>query len=220
MVKTRSRAILVVLFWGGLWGLAEAMLGHALHLLRIPGLAGWIMFPVGFWTIRRAYRQSGRAVVLAGVPAAAAAVKLADFLLPVSDPFIVINPAAAILLEGCAVAVLFLRLKGRTPSLASLLAAAAAWRAAYSGWGIAASAFLQASNRFGLAGFNPWSYFAADSLINAALIRASFEVAKREASGKLRPRSLGWLDLMAANPALAVSAVLLAAAAEILLRRG
>lgn len=34
------------LFWGSVWGLAEATLGHLLHLARVPGLPGLAMVPV------------------------------------------------------------------------------------------------------------------------------------------------------------------------------
>ena len=221
MARIRTRAAWVILFWGGLWGLVEAVLGHALHLLRIPGLAGWIMFPVGFWMMRRAFALNGRAVVLAGIPAAAAAVKLADFLLPLSDPFMVINPAAAILLEGLAAGFLLMRSKEQTPSFLSLVAVSAAWRAAYFGWGSAAAALWGAPTVFGLDGFDPWRYFAFDPLIAAALIQAAFLAARSGAAAalKLRAGSRG-VDRMAGRPAWAVASILWAAAVDILLRRG
>jgi hypothetical protein len=218
MNKSGSRAVAAVLFWGGLWGIAEAVVGHALHLIRVPGLAGWVMFPFGLWMMRQAFRRSGRTLALAGVPAVAAAVKLADFILPVSDPFIVINPAAAILIEGFAAAVLLLGARKRTPTFASLLSAAAAWRVAYFGWGLASSALPHASNRFGGAGFDPWSFFALDSLINATLIGAGFEVAKRRPSVRVGDGILGWAERITAWPIAAGATVLAAVAAEILSR--
>jgi hypothetical protein len=50
----------VALFYGPRWGLAEATARHILHLVRIPGLAGFIMFPVGFFLMSRAFSRSGR----------------------------------------------------------------------------------------------------------------------------------------------------------------
>jgi len=220
MARTRTRTVSVILFWGGLWGLAEAVLGHGLHLLRIPGLAGWIMFPVGFWMMRRAFALNGRAVVLAGIPAAAAAVKMADFLLPLSDPFMVINPAAAILLEGLAAGFLLMRSEERTPSFLSLVAVSAAWRAAYFGWGSAAATLWGASGVFGLDGFAPWRFFAVDPLISAALIQAAFLAARSRGAAAFRFRAGRPLDRLAGRPAWAVASLLWAAAVEILLRRG
>jgi len=39
--------LFIPLFWGSLWGIAEASLGHVLHLVGFPGLAGIVMFLLG-----------------------------------------------------------------------------------------------------------------------------------------------------------------------------
>ncbi|MBN2206877.1 MAG: hypothetical protein JW742_05690, partial [Candidatus Aminicenantes bacterium] len=218
-VRRRAGALLPILFWGGVWGLAEAVLGHALHLLRIPGLAGGLMFPVGFWAMRRAFLGDGRAVVLVGVPAVAAAVKLADFLLPVSDPFLVLNPAAAILLEGAAVALLLGRMGRRTPSLASLAAASTAWRFAYFGWAAASASLAGATSVFALDGFSPWRYFAAEPLAAALLILAAFRVSDRRAARGPRPAAARLSDRIASRPGYAAASAVLAVLVEILLGR-
>ena len=218
-----KRAVPPILFWGGLWGLAEAVLGHGLHLLRFPGLAGWVMFPVGFWMMSRALRRSGRTVVLAGVPAVAATVKLADFLLPIPDPFLVLNPAAAILIEGAAIALLLSRAGESKPSFASLAAVSTAWRAVYYGWGTAAASLAGASNLFAPERFAAWRFFALDPLVAALLIDAAYRAARTCAAKVPRTRCSGpalRLDRLAARPAWAAASVVLAAAVGILLRRG
>lgn len=88
-----------VLFYGGLWGLAEATLGYLLHFLP-TGVAGMIMFPVAFYFMFNLYKSSGSqsAVLMAGC--IAAGIKLTGLAIPLQSPMSVINPAVSILLES------------------------------------------------------------------------------------------------------------------------
>lgn len=101
------RAFPAALFWGALWGLAEATAGHLLHLMRVPGLAGFIMFPFGLLLMSRAFRQSGTAGTIFLTAAVAAGLKLFDLILPGTDPMAALRPALAILCEGLAVTALY-----------------------------------------------------------------------------------------------------------------
>ncbi len=94
------------LWYGAIWGLAEATLGHALHLARVPGLPGLLMVPVAVAIMgRTAARSRGAAAVfLAG--AVAASFKLLDLFLPGTDLPALSRPIQAILLEALAGAVL------------------------------------------------------------------------------------------------------------------
>ena len=94
-------------FWGAGWGLAEATVGHVLHVLRIPGLAGFVMIPVGLFMMSRAFKEGGGAGAVALTSAVAASLKFLDLLLPPSDLLAVTRPAMAILAEGFAVSILF-----------------------------------------------------------------------------------------------------------------
>jgi hypothetical protein len=93
------------LLYGSLWGVAEATVGHLLHLARVPGLPGLVMVPFAVWIMGRAAvrSRSAAAVFLAG--AAAASLKLFDLLVPGTDILALINPIRAILLEALAGAV-------------------------------------------------------------------------------------------------------------------
>jgi hypothetical protein len=93
------------LFWGSVWGLAEATLGHLLHLARIPGLPGLVMVPVAAAVMGRAAvrSRSAGAVFLAGV--VAASFKLLDLFVPGTDVLALSRPIQAILLEALAGAV-------------------------------------------------------------------------------------------------------------------
>ncbi len=94
------------LWYGAIWGLAEATLGHALHLARVPGLPGLLMVPVAVAIMgRTAARSRGAAAVfLAG--AVAASFKLLDLFVPGTDLLALGRPIQAILLEALAGAVL------------------------------------------------------------------------------------------------------------------
>jgi H+/gluconate symporter-like permease len=93
------------LVWGSVWGLGEATLGHLLHLTRVPGLPGLVMFPFGVLVMGRALARSGSATAVFLTGAVAAGFKFLDLLLPGTDILAVINPAQAILLEALAGAV-------------------------------------------------------------------------------------------------------------------
>jgi hypothetical protein len=95
------------LFFGALWGLGEAGLGHVLHLAHVPGLPGlvmvsWAVLVMGRVASRSRSNAAG-AVFLAGV--VAAALKLLDLFVPGTELPAVINPIQAILLEALAGAV-------------------------------------------------------------------------------------------------------------------
>jgi hypothetical protein len=88
------------LFWGAVWGLGEATLGHLLHLVRVPGLPGLVMVPFAVLIMGRVASRSGSAaaVFLAGV--VAASFKLFDLFVPGTDMLALSRPIQAILLEA------------------------------------------------------------------------------------------------------------------------
>ena len=98
------RLLSAAVLFGGLWGISEATLGYLLHLLGritpIPGLAGFVMFPVGLFFMLAASRAGGggSAVLLTAV--VAAGIKTASAALPSVPWLFVSNPALSILAEG------------------------------------------------------------------------------------------------------------------------
>ena len=99
MKRDSLNTSMVILFLGALWGLAEATLGYVLHLIPVPGIAGMVMFPIGFYFMLKAYNSTGKIGSIFGVSAIAAGIKLVDLLLPIM-PSKALNPAMSILLEG------------------------------------------------------------------------------------------------------------------------
>jgi len=162
--------LFVVLYCGSLWGLAEATAGHALHLLRIPGLAGFLMFPVGFFLMSRAFSRSGRFLAVFLTSWIAAGIKLADLVLPGSDVLAVWNPVQAILLEGLAAAGLILVLKKARATLAPALLASFTWRLAYAGLSLLWAALLTSRNLFQVGPEFLGRFLFLDSLANGLLI--------------------------------------------------
>ena len=95
-----------VLFYGSLWGIAEGSLGFILHhisrLLPVPGLTGFIMFPLGCIFMLAVWEATGSRSAIPLTAAVAATAKLVSVLHPAVTPLFVINPALAILSEGAA----------------------------------------------------------------------------------------------------------------------
>ena len=108
IVTNKRQLIWIPLFWGSLWGLAEATLGHVLHQIPIPGIAGYVMFPIGAFFMVQAFNHSGKLSAIPLTALMAAHIKLIDLILPARSPFVVINPVVAILCESLVI-VLFLR---------------------------------------------------------------------------------------------------------------
>jgi hypothetical protein len=105
--RNTTESARAILAWGLTWGAAEASLGHILHWISVPGLAGLVMAPIGVWAMARAVRATGRPAVAFAVSALAAAVKMADVFLPGRGPVMALRPALAILAEGLFVAAAF-----------------------------------------------------------------------------------------------------------------
>ena len=132
-----NRVILLALIFGGCWGIAEATLGHFLHLLSsavsIPGLAGFVMFPIAFFFLTSAFKACKSVVVIPATAFVTASIKLTSGLLPSVTFFYTINPSIAIVAEGLVVlllvkAKLFAANKTLIPKV---MIASVAWRAIF-----------------------------------------------------------------------------------------
>jgi hypothetical protein len=106
-----SHSFLIALLWGSLWGFTEATLGHILHLLRIPGLAGFVMFPIGVFFMVKAYQISGKLNVILVTSMVAATIKLTNILFPGTSFLDVLRPTIAIVCESLVVFVLIVFVK-------------------------------------------------------------------------------------------------------------
>ncbi len=165
--RTLGPAIL----WGSLWGIFEATAGHLLHLARIPGLAGWIMFPAGFYAMARAFAAGGKFRSIFLTACIAAAVKCADLLLPGGDIAMIINPARAILLESLAVIAIFTYL-GSTEKFSWKIPvfASAGWRAVYAVLSLFAAQAFGASNILETGVFSVLNFLLIEGAGNGLLV--------------------------------------------------
>jgi hypothetical protein len=101
--ETIKKAVTASVFWGALWGITEATLGYLAHMISIiPGIAGFIMFPIGYYFMTRAFKTTGKHWSIFGVASIAAGIKLIDLLLPGLNLIYTINPAICILMEALA----------------------------------------------------------------------------------------------------------------------
>lgn len=184
--ETIKELAVLSIFWGSLWGIAEATLGYLVHMVTIiPGIAGFIMFPLGFYFMTRAYRESGKTISLFSTSATAAAIKLVDLFLPGLGPIVTINPALAILMEGAVLMVIYkVRLENREVfRFREALMAAAAWRAAFILYSFILLIFSISDDFFHIGIGNILRFFLLESLVNAAIIIAYLK-AEESLNGK------------------------------------
>lgn len=131
------RAAAAVLFWGACWGFCEATFGYMIHkaAVALPGLPGFLMFPIAVFFMIRAIDSTGSPVSAFLAACVAASVKLTGFLVPGHDPIRILNPALSLLMEGLSVYVVIRATRlaagmGRLKPLASFMTGFA-WRAAF-----------------------------------------------------------------------------------------
>ena len=129
--------LLPVLFWGACWGIAEASIGYALHwaAIALPGLPGFLMFPVAFFFMYKAIQTTGQPSSALGAALVSAAIKLLDLALPGNIPLRVLNPALSILMEGLVVLLVsrYLLRKGCTWKIWHVFIASFGWRLLFLG---------------------------------------------------------------------------------------
>ena len=131
-----NKKAIQIVYWGSLWGIAEATLGYVLHMaaIQLPGVPGFVMFPVAFYFMRKSYLASGKADAVFQVALVAALIKCCDFLITGNVPIRILNPALSILLEGLAVALVFAYAERRKTDVgfASVFSMGVLWRAVFS----------------------------------------------------------------------------------------
>ena len=175
-MTNQRQLVWIPLFWGSLWGLAEATLGHILHWIPIPGIAGYVMFPIGMFFLVQAFRHSGKLSIIFLTALVAANIKLIDLFLPAQNPFAVINPAVAMLCESLAVG-LFFSLKDFRKVLSRLdviLGMALVWRLFYGVMTLSFGFIFPVHNFAELGSAHFFGFFLLESSVNAILIYALF----------------------------------------------
>ncbi|NLK80184.1 MAG: hypothetical protein GX281_05660 [Bacteroidales bacterium] len=90
----------ITLLFGTLWGVTELVCGYLLHLVTLP-VAGALLMPVGILCMYYTFKQTGKIYHAVLVSVLAAGIKLITlFVIPAEAMHLVVNPVAAILLQG------------------------------------------------------------------------------------------------------------------------
>lgn len=133
-MDTKKSALLPILFFGALWGILEASLGHLLHYLPI-GLSGMLMFPLAFYLMTQLWSVNLRRTDLLWMGLLAASIKLVDLFIPGLPAVKTLNPAMALLLQAMMVSVLIPAMeKEKKFFYAAVPAAALSWRILFILW--------------------------------------------------------------------------------------
>jgi len=178
MKKNKNRqSILIPLFWGALWGLTEATLGHLLHLSKIPGLAGSLMIPIAVFFMVKVYSISGRLSFILIASYAAASLKFFDIFISPHHFFSVLNPMIAIICESL---VLFLFLKAWNRKVFTqffpIFTMVLSWKLIYSAAILTLGHFFPIKSIFDLGSARFLSFFLVESLASSLIIFLFFKV--------------------------------------------
>ena len=182
---------LSIVFWGALWGIAEATLGYVLHraAIAMPGLPGFVMFPVAFYFMRHAYKATGKAQAVVSVAAVAAMIKCVDFRVPGNDPIRIVNPALSIMMEGLAVALVFAYTeeKGTAVGFVHSLSMGVLWRGLFLGYLFLISLFGLPAALVTDGILISLRFLLLESLVNACLMYGILKARKTAGAFELRP---------------------------------
>ncbi len=173
-MMNQRKILWISLFWGALWGLAEATVGHFVHWISVPGIAGFVMFPIGLFFMLHAFKQSGKVSAIFFAALVAANIKLIDLFLPAQSLFTVTNPAVAILCESLVVMWAF-SLKDSKQVLSSLSrvwSLAFIWRLVYAISTLALGSIFSIQSFAEMGSGHIFRFFLLDSFANAILILA------------------------------------------------
>ena len=134
MKNNKIKLLVQIIFFGAIWGIFEATIGHYIHYL--PALiSGSIMFPIASLILYQAYQKTNSKVALLYIAFVAVAIKSIDFLLPLpyGNPFKVINPMIAIIVEALLVYAVIRLFQSSKAShrLISFPAASVLWRVGF-----------------------------------------------------------------------------------------
>ncbi len=88
-----------VIFWGALWGLEEATLGHFLHISAIS--LGWIFwFPLAYFFMLQVFKKTHQLSAVVLTSFVAAGIKLINIWVT-PNLLIILCPVISVILEGC-----------------------------------------------------------------------------------------------------------------------
>ena len=130
-----KKTLIQILFYGSIWGILEATVGHILHFIPAT-IAGAIMFPIAGAVLYQAYNRTKSTQSLFYIGIIAAMIKSVNFLLPQLSIYKTINPMISILLESLVVVVVvsFLVSDNKVKKYSALPIASITWRTVFVLW--------------------------------------------------------------------------------------
>lgn len=134
-MNRKFKLLTQVIFYGSLWGIIEATLGHVLHFIPVT-IAGSIMFPIAGLILYKAYKKTESKAAIFYIGFVAAMIKSVDFLLPQLSIFKTINPMLSIIVESLAVVLVVTMITSKKPitKYLALPIASISWRTLFIGW--------------------------------------------------------------------------------------
>lgn len=127
--------LLLVLWFGSLWGAVEALIGGVLHYILPPTIPGKFMIFLAIGIMAWSYKKTGKPWMPVAIALIAAPLKLFSavvFQMPVNAP-VILNPAFAILAQGLGFSLVALMVHKLTlPKSVKFLTAGAGAGASYS----------------------------------------------------------------------------------------
>ncbi|MBN1622804.1 MAG: hypothetical protein JXN10_06960 [Clostridia bacterium] len=178
-----------IIFYGAIWGLAEASLGYLLHFLP-PLVAGIVMFPIAVFILMKAFRATGSRSALILVGTVAAGIKAVDFLLPGMSVFKTINPMISIMFESLvvAVAVPMLNSRKQLSKIAGSLGVSVGWRMGYILYMVAQFLISGSMTKFISSPALTLEFVVLNGLLSAILVYGVLLIeAKTSIKAKFRP---------------------------------
>lgn len=130
-----KKRVSYILFYGALWGLLEATIGHVLHFIPAT-IAGSVMFPIASVILINAYMtlQSKKDLMVIGI--IAASIKSVNFFLPALSIYKTINPMVSIIFEALLVVgvIAVVTHKKESFKVGGFVGASVGWRALFLGY--------------------------------------------------------------------------------------
>lgn len=131
--KERIRMISIIIFWGAMWGIAEATVGYLLHMMPFRVPTGSILFPIGYIFMQKSFKETNSLKSIVYTAGIAAFIKLINLFSPGIPVIRVLNPAFCILLEGLAVGLVIKLFKSQNEPIKYIqsLIMSLSWRIGY-----------------------------------------------------------------------------------------
>ena len=193
-----------IIFFGAIWGLIEATIGYALHLL--PALiAGSVMFPIVVFILYHAYKSLGSRKAIFFVGLVAIMIKATNLFLPFLYPAKTINPMIAMAIQTLLVFAIIPLLDSKKlgVKIASIVMISIGWRlvmVGYYGFNYLITNFLD----FRLKGFDPAFTF----IITEGLLSGAFAVGLVFATNPIKV--LARFDRTKINPIISAAVLVIA----------